>query len=167
MRTTPAPSPLELSGSRPRRLLAALCSPADAFAHLGPNWFASVMGTGIVAVAATPLPVRFAGRTPLAVTAWVIAAALLVVLVAATAVHWVRHPQVARSHARDGAMAPFYGAPPMALLTVGAGELLAGLSAVLFTLLLIASATALVNTARGALNGRLLLAPGSAAIPAP
>jgi C4-dicarboxylate transporter/malic acid transport protein len=126
MRDTLATSPLELSDIRPRRLLAALCSPADALAHLGPNWFASVMGTGIVAVAATLLPVRFAGRTPLAVSAWVIAAALLAVLVAATAAHWMRHPQVARGHARDGAMAPFYGAPPMALLTVGAGALLAG-----------------------------------------
>jgi hypothetical protein len=39
-----------------------------------------------------------------------------------------------------------------------------GLSAALFALLLIASATALVNTLRGALNGRLFLAPGSTAV---
>jgi C4-dicarboxylate transporter/malic acid transport protein len=95
-------------------------------AYLGPNWFAAVMGTGIVAVATMLLPVRFAGREPLAVVAWVIAASLLVLLVAATAVHWLRYPQAARGHARDAAMAPFYGAPPMALLTVGAGALLAG-----------------------------------------
>jgi tellurite resistance protein TehA-like permease len=124
--TTLAPSPSALHDIRPRRLLAALPTRADAFAHLGPNWFASVMGTGIVAVAATLLPVRFAGREPLAVIAWVTAAALLVLLIAATAVHWLRHPDTARGHARDSAMAPFYGAPPMALLTVGAGALLAG-----------------------------------------
>jgi hypothetical protein len=41
---------------------------------------------------------------------------------------------------------------------------LTGLSAALFALLLIASATALVNTLRGALNGRLFLAPGSTAV---
>src|SRR5216683_2770972 len=34
--------------------------PADVFAHLGPNWFASVMGTGIVATA--PATCQSSGR---------------------------------------------------------------------------------------------------------
>jgi hypothetical protein len=34
-------------------MLGALDSPSEALAHIGPNWFASVMGTGIVAIAAT------------------------------------------------------------------------------------------------------------------
>src|SRR6185436_14390165 len=37
-----------------------------------------------------------------------------------------RHPTVARSHARNPQMAHFYGAAPMALLTVGSGALLVG-----------------------------------------
>ncbi len=120
-------SPASGVAEPPRRgPLSALAAPADAFAHLGPNWFASVMGTGIVAVAASLLTVRVAALRPLAVTAWVIAAILLIVLTGATLVHWIRHPENARGHARDLAMAPFYGAPPMALLTVGAGALLAG-----------------------------------------
>ena len=40
--------------------------------------------------------------------------------------HWLRHPTVARSHARNPQMAHFYGAAPMALLTVGAGAVLVG-----------------------------------------
>ena len=39
---------------------------------------------------------------------------------------WLRHPTVARGHARNPQMAHFYGAAPMALLTVGAGALLVG-----------------------------------------
>jgi C4-dicarboxylate transporter/malic acid transport protein len=97
-----------------------------AFAHIGPNWFAAVMGTGILATAAMLLPVHVAGQTEFAVGAWALAAALLMVVTAATIAHWVRYPSIARSHHRNPAMAPFYGAPPMAVLTVGAGTLLAG-----------------------------------------
>lgn len=99
---------------------------SDPLRHLGPNWFASVMGTGIVANAAVLLPVEVPGLRQLAAGMWVLAALLLVVLAAATVVHWRRHPSVARGHASDPAMAPFYGAPAMALMTVGAGSLLVG-----------------------------------------
>ncbi len=96
------------------------------FGAVGPNWFASVMGTGIVATAGAALPVHVVGLTGFSLGVWVLALVLLVGLGLATAVHWVRHPAVARSHGRDVAMAQFYGAPPMALLTVGAGALLVG-----------------------------------------
>lgn len=84
------------------------------------------MGTGIVANAAALLPHRFAGLRAFATGVWVLAAVLLVVLTAATAAQWIHHREHARAHALDPAMAPFYGAPPMALLTVGAGALLLG-----------------------------------------
>jgi len=93
---------------------------------IGPNWFACVMGTGIVANAGAVLPFHLAGRSSFVLTVWIVAASLLIALVVATLAHWVRHPAIARSHGRDLAMAPFYGAPPMALLTVGAGALLVG-----------------------------------------
>lgn len=109
-----------------RTLLRDLASPAEVFRHLGPNWFASVMGTGIVANAAILLPVDAPWLRPLALGVWVLAAALLLVLVAATTVHWLRHAENARGHALDPVMAPFYGAPPMACMTVGAGALLVG-----------------------------------------
>jgi len=98
----------------------------EVLGHLGPNWFASVMGTGIVATAAASLPLHIQGLRGFAEVVWVIAAALLVVLVIAVGGHWLRHPTVARSHARNPQMAHFYGAAPMALLTVGAGSVLVG-----------------------------------------
>jgi C4-dicarboxylate transporter/malic acid transport protein len=94
--------------------------------HLGPNWFASVMGTGIVATAAATLPVQFRGLRAFAEVVWGVAAVLLVVLIVAVGGHWLRHPTAARSHARNPQMAHFYGAAPMALLTVGTGSILLG-----------------------------------------
>ena len=41
-------------------------------------------------------------------------------------VQWVRHPTVARSQVRNPQMTHFYGAAPMALMTVGLGALLLG-----------------------------------------
>ena len=111
---------------RPAGLLAELESPREVVANIGPNWFASVMGTGIVATATILLPVRLPGATGVAIGAWALAATLLVVLAVATVAHWVWHPDTARGHHRNPAMAPFYGAPAMALLTVGSGTLLAG-----------------------------------------
>jgi tellurite resistance protein TehA-like permease len=97
-----------------------------AAAYLGPNWFAAVMGTGVVAVAADGLPYRVPGLRNVAVAFWVLAALLLAVLLVATAVHWARHPATARSYIRHPVLAYYYGAPPMALVTVGTGALLVG-----------------------------------------
>ncbi|OSC31346.1 C4-dicarboxylate ABC transporter [Mycobacterium vulneris] len=94
--------------------------------NIGPNWFASVMGTGIVATAGAALPVHVAGLRAFALVIWVIAATLLVALIAVVGGHWLRHPTVARTHARNPQMAHFYGAAPMALMTVGAGAVLVG-----------------------------------------
>ena len=97
-----------------------------AFGHIGPNWFASVMGTGIVANAAATLP----GRTPellaFALVVWLLAAALLVAVTGATVLHWLQHRDTARSHLSHAVMSHFYGAPAMALMTVGAGAVLVG-----------------------------------------
>jgi C4-dicarboxylate transporter/malic acid transport protein len=94
--------------------------------NLGPNWFASVMGTGIVATAAASLPVHVPGLRGFAEVVWVLAALWMVFLVATVGAHWLRHPTVVRSHARNAQMAHFYGAAPMALMTVGGGALLVG-----------------------------------------
>jgi C4-dicarboxylate transporter/malic acid transport protein len=98
----------------------------EVLGNIGPNWFASVMGTGIVAVAGDTLPVHVVGLRAFAEAVWVIAAAMLVVLVVLVGGHWLRHPTVARSHARNPQMAHFYGAAPMALMTVGGGAVLVG-----------------------------------------
>ncbi|WP_237159600.1 TDT family transporter [Mycolicibacterium rhodesiae] len=98
----------------------------EVLGNIGPNWFASVMGTGIVATAGATLPLQFPGLRGFTEVVWVIAAVLLVVLIAIVGLHWLRHPTVARTHARNPQMAHFYGAAPMALLTVGTGAVLIG-----------------------------------------
>ena len=113
-------------GSRRRGPLRDLCHPSDLFANLGPNWFASIMGTGIVANAAAILPVQFPGFRTAATTVWAFAAFMLVALSGAWAVQWTRHRETAKGYARDPVMAQFWGAPPMALMTVGDGTLLLG-----------------------------------------
>lgn len=99
---------------------------AEKLGTLGPNWFASVMGTGIVANAGATLPVHIPGLHTITRVVWVIAAVMLVCLVVIVGGHWLRHPRTARGHARNPQMAHFYGAAPMALLTVGAGAILVG-----------------------------------------
>ena len=107
-------------------ILKDLDRPGDIFLDLGPNWFASVMGTGIVAIAAAILPFRVPGLHVFALVVWALAAAWLAALCAGWAVHWVRHTERARGHAGNPVMAQFWGAPAMALMTVGTGTLLLG-----------------------------------------
>ncbi|HPX38400.1 MAG TPA: TDT family transporter [Mycobacterium sp.] len=99
---------------------------SDAHRYLGPNWFASVMGTGIVANAAATLPVHLPGLRAFAQVVWVLSALLLALIGTAVGSHWLRHPHLARDHAAGQQMVHFYGAAPMALLTVGAGTVLVG-----------------------------------------
>ncbi|MEE3064837.1 MAG: TDT family transporter [Actinomycetota bacterium] len=94
--------------------------------NIGPNWFASVMGTGIVAIGGATLPFHVVGLRAFAQVVWVIAAVLLVALIVLVGSHWLRHPTVARGHARNPQMAHFYGAAPMALMTVGGGAMVVG-----------------------------------------
>ncbi|WP_231603843.1 TDT family transporter [Salinibacterium sp. NG22] len=117
-----------MSSQIPRRrvLLRDLSSPRDVISHISPNWFASVMGTGIVANAAATLPLIAPQLHVFASTVWVIATVLLLGLIAASAAHWIAHREVALSHHRHPAMVHFYGAPPLAILTIGAGALLFG-----------------------------------------
>ena len=118
------PDALALPRRRERSFLRELYRPSQVFANIGPNWFAAVMGTGIVANALVLLPFDWPAARDLAVAPWALAVVLLVAITAATVVHWVRHTERARGHLADAAMAPFYGCPPMAVLTVGAGTLL-------------------------------------------
>jgi C4-dicarboxylate transporter/malic acid transport protein len=124
------PAELPASGEAGRRapfgLLRELGRPADAFRDLGPNWYAAIMGTGIVANAGAVLPLHVPGLRVFATVFWGIAATALVALTAAWVAHWIRHPARARGHAADPVMAQFWGAPAMALMTVGAGTLVLG-----------------------------------------
>ncbi|MEU7035994.1 TDT family transporter [Streptomyces sp. NPDC046237] len=99
---------------------------AAAVRHLGPNWYASVMGTAIVASAGATLPVHVPGLRTVCTAVWVLSAAMLLTLLTARAAHWIHHRDRAREHLLDPAVAPFYGCLSMALLAVGAGALIVG-----------------------------------------
>ena len=102
-------------------LLRDLERPREMFANLGPNWYSSIMGTGIVGGAAATLPIQFPGLRVFGTVVWGLAAVLLVLLTAAWAVHWVRHTETARGHAANPVMGQFWGAVAMGVMTVGAG----------------------------------------------
>ncbi|MFJ9120574.1 TDT family transporter [Streptomyces sp. NPDC102394] len=117
---------------------------AGAVRHLGPNWYAAVMGTAIVATAGAGLPVHLPGLRAACAAVWALSLVLLLVLLAARALHWIHHRDQARAHLLDPGIAPFYGCLAMALLAVGGGALIVGrdwtgpgvalaLDAVLFT----------------------------------
>ncbi|WP_237047700.1 TDT family transporter [Lentzea guizhouensis] len=93
-------------------------------APFGPNLFASVMGTGIVATAAASLPLHVPGLRTAATYVWALDAALLVFLTVAAFRTWTW--ATVRAQLRDPVMSQFWGAPAMALMTVGTGTLLLG-----------------------------------------
>lgn len=107
-------------------LLSSLDSPSQIVGYVGPNWYASIMGTGIVANAAMTLPWKSKALHDFALGVWVVDLILLAALTVSVALHWIYHRPTAKSHAYDPTMAQFYGAPPMAMLTVGAGSILVG-----------------------------------------
>ncbi|MEU8651137.1 TDT family transporter [Streptomyces sp. NPDC048737] len=111
----PAPAPVPVV--RPR---------AAAVRHLGPNWYATVMGTAVVATAGAALPARLPGLRPACAAVWALSLVLLLALLAARALHWRHHRDQARAHVLDPATVPFYGCLAMALVAVGGGALSVG-----------------------------------------
>ena len=99
---------------------------ADHDYELGPNWFASVMGTGIIANAAASLPLFSDRLHGFALVIWCLASLMLIGLVIATSSFLFRQQNAWKRHFRDPMMAQFYGAPPMAALTIAGGTLLLG-----------------------------------------
>lgn len=94
--------------------------------HVGPNWYACVMGTAVVGNAGAGLPGCPALLRDACTAVWALSAAALLLVLAARATHWARHTDEARRRLLDPAAAPFHGCQPMALLAVGAGALALG-----------------------------------------
>ncbi|GAA4124106.1 hypothetical protein GCM10022215_31500 [Nocardioides fonticola] len=90
-----------------------------------PNWFASVMGTGIVANAAATLPLDAPLLAEAARIVWVVAALWLALLLVVVLREWAGGAAPHR-HLDDPVLGHFYGAPAMAMMTVGLGALLVG-----------------------------------------
>ncbi|MFI0776124.1 TDT family transporter [Streptomyces sp. NPDC021212] len=100
--------------------------PRPSVRGLGPNWYATVMGTAIVATAGAGLPVRVPGLGGVCRVVWGLSVLLLGAVLAARAAHWARHRDRARADLLDPAVAPFHGCLPMALTAVGAATLSVG-----------------------------------------
>ena len=120
-------APASLPPARPARFAV--------LRHVGPNWYASVMGTAIVASAGATLPTEPLGlASPMdvpvlraaCVTVWAVSALMLLLLLTARAGHWIHHRDQARAHLLDPSVAPFYGCLAMALLAVGGATLTVG-----------------------------------------
>ncbi|MFE9170393.1 TDT family transporter [Streptomyces kebangsaanensis] len=94
--------------------------------HLGPNWYASVMGTAAVGTAGAALPPHVPGLRAVCTAVWALSLLLLTALLTARALHWTHHRDQARAHLLDPTAAPFYGCLSMALLAVGGGALSVG-----------------------------------------
>jgi len=108
------------------RWSGALSSPIEGQFRLGPNWFASVMGTGIIAIAGAILPVKFPGLFVIVSGAWMLAAVLLVAMLVVIPAHWIQQRGTFKALTEDPIAIQFFGAPPMALMTVGTATLLVG-----------------------------------------
>ncbi|MCX5202322.1 TDT family transporter [Streptomyces sp. NBC_00237] len=94
--------------------------------HLGPNWYAAVMGTAILATAGSSLPAPFTPPRALLAAAWALSAVLLLALLTARSVHWRNHSDQARAHLLDPSVAPFYGCFAMGVLAVGGATMAVG-----------------------------------------
>ncbi|MEU3433920.1 TDT family transporter [Streptomyces sp. NPDC006863] len=101
-----------------------------ALRHIGPNWYAVVMGTAIVAGAGAALPVHVPGLRAAVTVVWAVSVLLLAAVLAARAGHWLHHRDQARAHLLDPAVAPFYGCLAMALLAVGGATLTVGVDVI-------------------------------------
>lgn len=110
----------------PSRTAPAAPGAPSPLRQLGPNWYAAVMGTAIVANAGAVLPLTAPGLRTVYQLVWALSAVLLVTLLGARTVHWLRHTDQARRHLLDPTVAPFYGCLAMALLAVGGGTLSVG-----------------------------------------
>ncbi|MFJ7049525.1 TDT family transporter [Streptomyces sp. NPDC101112] len=122
----PAPSTAPTSSAPLSPTLPDPALRAASFRHLGPQWYAPVMGTAIVATAGAGLPGDLLGVRAVCAAVWALALLALVAVLGARALHWRHHRDQARAHLLDPTVAPFYGCLSMALLAVGGGALIVG-----------------------------------------
>jgi C4-dicarboxylate transporter/malic acid transport protein len=94
--------------------------------HIGPAWFTSVMGTGILALCAKLSPIQASPLGALSEALWLADVALLTTLLALWLTRAVRYPGQVFAGLHDPATAHAWGAPPIACFTVATGFLLIG-----------------------------------------
>ncbi len=100
--------------------------PTRGLAEVGPAWFTSIMGTGILAICATISPIPIPLGRAIGVALWSVDAVLFALFAALWIVSCVRTPKALAELLRDPVRAQVLGAPPMACFTIAVGFLKIG-----------------------------------------
>jgi C4-dicarboxylate transporter/malic acid transport protein len=98
--------------------VGTLESRSDVIRHFHPAWFASVMGTGIIAVASHHADTVVPGIESFAVALWLLSVFLFAALIVPWLVRWVRFPREAWADTGHPTRGPFYSTFPIALLVL-------------------------------------------------
>ena len=109
-------------GCRP---LAQLSHPMEVIRQFTPNWFAAVMGTGVLALA---LPLAHPGFNGAGELLWLTAAAMFVLFALFYGARWAFFGHEARLIFGHNTVSMFIGTIPMALATVINGALVFGIA---------------------------------------
>lgn len=97
----------------------------DAILHFTPNWFAAVMGTGILSLALGQVP-GMPGLKPLGEGLFIANTGLFLLFSTLYALKWLCHPRIAARLFDHPVQSMFLGTIPMALATLVNGLLLYG-----------------------------------------
>ena len=112
------------TAAHPLRPFKRLAHPREVIRQFTPNWFAVVMGTGVLALA---LPQAFAGLHGVAEVLWWLAAGLFVLFGVLYGARWLMFFHEARRIFTHSTVSMFFGTIPMGLATLLNGALLFGL----------------------------------------
>ena len=107
--------------------LSGLSHPREVVRQFTPNWFAAVMGTGILALALPQVPGAGAALRPVGAALWLLSTGLLVAFTLLYAARWLLFGHEARRIFGHNTVSLFIGTIPMALATVLNGALAFGL----------------------------------------
>jgi C4-dicarboxylate transporter/malic acid transport protein len=97
-----------------------------AIGNVGPAWFTSVMGTGILAISLAVAPLHAPALRYPAIGLFVVAVVMFVTFAALWCLQIVGSRQALRASLADAGKAQAWGAPPMACFTVAVGLLKVG-----------------------------------------
>ncbi len=110
-------------------------SRSETIKYFHPGWFASVMGTGIIAVATHHADKVVSGLEGLAVVLWILSVIMFLGLIVPWVLRWVRFTADAWADTAHPTRGPFYSTMPIALLVlavdfaaIGAGHMNADLA---------------------------------------
>ncbi|WP_210640007.1 MULTISPECIES: TDT family transporter [unclassified Pseudomonas] len=109
------------------RPLSHLPRPLEAIRQFTPNWFAVVMGTGVLALALAQWPANVSGLRLLGEGLWLFNILLFVVFTGLYAARWVLFFDEARRIFGHSTVSMFFGTIPMGLATIINGFLVFGL----------------------------------------